>query len=36
MSWEYRIGRKTLKCKVDLSNDYYEEDCFGISLNSAY
>ena len=30
MSWEYRIGRKTLKCKVDLSNDHYEEDCFGI------
>ena len=30
MSWKYRIGRKTLKCKVDLSDDYYEEDCFGI------
>ena len=30
MSWNYRIGRKTLKCKIDLSNDYYEEDCFGI------
>lgn len=30
MSWDYRIGRKTLKCKVYLSNDHYEEDCFGI------
>ena len=30
MSWNYRIARKTLKYKVDLSNDYYEEDCFGI------
>lgn len=30
MSWEYRVGCKKLKCKVDLSNDYYEEDCFGI------
>ena len=31
MSWNYRIGRKTLKCKVDLSNDYYEEDQYGIA-----
>lgn len=30
MSWNYRIARKTLKCKVDLSNDYYEEDQYGI------
>lgn len=30
MSWNYRVGYKKLKCKVDLSNDYYEEDCFGI------
>lgn len=30
MSWNYRIGRKTLKYKVDLSDDYYEEDQYGI------
>ena len=30
MSWNYRVGYKKLKCKVDLSNDYYEEDQCGI------
>ena len=34
MSWDYRIGRKTLKCKVDLSNDYYEEDCLCKNLEN--
>ena len=30
MSWNYRLGYKKLEVKIDLSNDVYEEDCFGI------
>lgn len=30
MSWNYRVGYKKLKVDIDLSNDVYEEDCFGI------
>lgn len=30
MIWDYRIGKKVLTCKVDCSNDVYEEDCYGI------
>ena len=30
MSFNYRIGKKTLEYSVDLSNDIYEEDCYGV------
>lgn len=30
MSWNYRVCKKLSSYKVDLSNDVYEEDCFGI------
>lgn len=30
MSWNYRLACKKLEVKIDLSNDVYEEDCFGI------
>ena len=30
MSWNYRVACKKLEVKIDLSNDVYEEDCFGI------
>lgn len=30
MSWNYRVCKKVSSYKVDLSNDVYEEDQFGI------
>ena len=30
MTWNYRVACKKLEVKIDLSNDVYEEDCFGI------
>ena len=30
MSWNYRVACKKLEVKIDLSNDVYEESCFGI------
>lgn len=30
MSWNYRVCKKVSSYKVDLSNDVYEEDYFGI------
>ena len=30
MSFNYRIGKKILEYLVDLSNDIYEEDWYGI------
>ena len=30
MSWNYRVCKRVSSYKVDLSNDVYEEDQFGI------
>ena len=30
MTWNYRVACKKLEVKIDLSNDVYEESCFGI------
>ena len=30
MTWNYRVACKKLEVKIDLSNDIYEEICFGI------